>query len=208
MSTADIRKQIEYDGNKEKKNRVAYLPDDFTTHLPDKALQWLGKYGITEEERIQHQIGWTDERESLVFTARDVWGNLLLVQFRYMGTGLEIPKYYTRGYPESILWTVQRGDDSGGVLCIVEDYVSAVRVGRTVSASPLWGSGLSLNQICRISDRYERLLIWLDKDKAGHAMKLRVKALPYYKSVSVIVTDLDPKGYNDEQIGKAVGAVP
>src|SRR5438445_2966640 len=128
MSTQDIRKQIVYDDKKEKKNRAVYLPDDFTLTLPEIPLAWLRQYGITDQERQRYKIGWSDENESLVFAAFDCFGNLLLVQFRSFRQGA--PKYYTRGFPESVYWTIQVGTDFGGAVCVVEDFVSCLRVGR------------------------------------------------------------------------------
>jgi hypothetical protein len=206
---------MEYDDKKEKKNRAVYLPDDFTLNLPEIPLAWLRQYGITDQERQRYKIGWSDENESLVFAAFDCFGNLLLVQFRRFRSGQaghgntpNTSKYYTRGFPESIFWTVQVGPDFGGAVCVVEDFVSCLRVGRQHTAMPLWGSNLSLNQIRRLSDQYERLVLWLDFNKAGHAAKLRVKALPYFKSVSTVVTELDPKEQTDECIGKSLGILP
>ncbi len=205
MSIEDIKKQIQYDEDKDsKRNRKPYLPEDFSLSIPDAPLGWLRKYGITDEERQHYRIGWTDEHQSLVFPAFDLWGNLLMVQLR----GFPQKTFYTRGFPEAVLWTTNLSGRDTGSVCLVEDFVSAVRVGRNACASPLWGSGISLGQIRRIADRYERLSLWLDFDKAGVAARYRIKALPYFKSVSVIVTERDPKDYTDEQIKQNLGLVP
>lgn len=200
MSVEDIRKQIKYDENKEKKQRVVYLPDDFTHDIPAAALEWLQKYGVTDEERKKFRIGWTENEpalpRSLVYPAFDVFGNLLLVQFRSFN-----PKnFYTRGHPESVYWSVQVGNNLGPAICVVEDFISCIKVGRHCDAMPLWGSNLSLNQIRRLSDHYEVLQLWLDWDKLDQAVKLRIKALPYFREVHVIATDNDPKDYNDDQL--------
>jgi hypothetical protein len=206
MSVDDIRKQIRYEEDRDKKkSRKPYLPEDFSLSIPPVPLEWLRKYGVTDEEIQRLRIGWSESHGALVFPAYDVFGNLLLVQLRQMA-----PKgFYTRGFPESVIWTVAPTSPVlANSLCVVEDFVSCIRVGRIVESMPLWGSNLSLNQIRRLCDRYERLYLWLDFDKAGHAAKLRIKALPYFRSVSVIVTELDPKDYTDEQIGKNLGVVP
>lgn len=208
MSTEDIRKQIHYDDNKEKKARVVYLPADFTTDIPGMALEWLRKYYITDEEIRDYRIGWTDASGSLVFSAFDLFNNLLLVQLRtFCPERANFAKYYTRGYPETVLWSCGNRSRDFGPLVVVEDFVSAIRVGRTQEAMPLWGSGLSLNQIQKISDRWDTLILWLDWDKAGHAMKLREKALPYFKSVKVVASEKDPKEYTDERIAETLGQI-
>lgn len=203
MSVEDIRKQIRIEEDRDsKRSRKPYLPEDCTATIPDAPLGWLRKYGITDEERNRYRIGWTDEFASLVFPAYDVWNNLLLVQLR----GFPEKSFYTRGHPESVYWST--GPNVHNSVVVVEDFISCIRVGRTMEAMPLWGSQLSLNQIKRLSDHYERLFMWLDFDKTGHTSKLRYKALPYFREVSQIVTELDPKDYTDEQIAKNLGVVP
>lgn len=208
MSTEDLKKQIDYNDKKEKKKCVVYLPTDFTLSIPQAPLEWLKKYGITDNERLAYKIGWSEDERSLVFPAFDLYANLLLVQLR----GFPEKSFYTRGFPESVVWTAAPAGSTdlpnGRSISVVEDFISAIRVGRTMEATPLWGSQLSLNQVRRLSDRYEHLFLWLDYDKAGHAMKLRIKSLPYFKSVSVIVTEKDPKDYTDEYIAQTLGVIP
>lgn len=214
MSVEDLKKQIRYNEEKEKKNRAAVLPADYSLVLPDEAVEWLEKYQITEEERLTYRIGWTNDAplpaspESLVLPAFDVFGTLLLCQFRSFRQDGGYQKYVTRGYPESVIWTVPNGVSAGRSLCVVEDFVSCLRVGRTVDCMPLWGSNLSLNQVRRLCDRYENLYLWLDFNKVGHAKKLAFKAQPYFKTVSVIATELDPKEYSDVLIAQNLGTLP
>lgn len=208
MSVADIRSQIRYDTDKlGKRLRVPYLPEDYTSVLPEPAVEWLGKYGITEGERKRYRIGWTEHDESLapalVYPAFDLYGNLVLVQLRR----LEPKDFYTRGNPESVYWTTAFDSNVSNSIVCVEDFVSCIRVGRFVEAMPLWGSSLSLNQIRRLSDHYEHLTLWLDFDKAGSSQKLRYKALPYFKSVRSIVTKLDPKELADDDVAANLGVV-
>lgn len=208
MSTEDIRKQIRYDEDKEKKkNRAVYLPADFTLSIPEAPLAWLRKYGVTDDERNYYRIGWSDENRALVFSAYDKFNNLLLLQYR---THPE-KSFYTRGFPESSFWFALPagcGDvGDGGSVCVVEDYISAIRVGRIMPAMPLWGSNLSLGQVRRLSDYYENLFLWLDMDKASHAAKLAIKARPYFKTVTQIVSEHDPKDYSDSDIATRLGVV-
>lgn len=204
LSVEDLKKQIDYNDKKEKKQRVVYLPADYSLSIPPAPLDWLKKYGITDNERFTYKIGWSHDEQSFAFPAFDLYGNLLLVQLR----GFPNKSFYTRGFPEAVCWTVRPVGGSSRSVSVVEDYISAIRVGRVVETTPLWGSNLSLNQIKRLSDRYEHLFLWLDYDKAGHAMKLRIKSLPYFKSVSVIVTEKDPKDYTDEHIAQTLGVIP
>lgn len=208
MNVEDIKKQLQYEEEKEKRNTVVNLPLDYGLLLRADAASWLSKYGITDEERMKYQIGWSDIYESLVLPAHDIFGSLLLVQRRYFGTG-PFQKYITKGYPESTLWTcrprhIARNDkpeDSyNGTIILVEDYVSAVKVGREHEAMPLWGSSLSLGQIKKLADRWERIVFWLDFNKTKESMKFRIKAEPYFLSAYVVATEKDPKDYATEEI--------
>jgi hypothetical protein len=215
MSIADIKKQIKYEEEKERRNVSVSLPADFSLVLRQDAGHWLEKYDVSDSERFKYKIGWSDIYESLVFPAFDYGGNLLLCQRRYFGAD-GFPKYHTKGFPESVLWSARPSavdtrpdpyDTFNGTLVLVEDFVSAVRVGRSFEASPLWGSNFSLGQLKRVSDRWERLVIWLDPDKTKEAVKLRLKAEPYFESACVITSPKDPKDYNDAVIKELVAYV-
>lgn len=173
------------------------LPSDYTRSLSLIGSQWLMKYGISKKERIHNNIGWSDKYESLVFPVYDAHHNVLLVQRRFFGTG-QWPKYHTKGKPESLLHILGDGDMDTGVL--TEDLLSAIKVGRQYNATPLWGSNLSLEKIKRLSHRFARLIIWLDRDKAKDSVKYKWRASPFFEKVSIIVSDHDPKEYNDDAI--------
>jgi hypothetical protein len=210
MSVADLRALLEKQENK-KTNDSIRLPADFSTTLPPQAISWLKQYNLTDDEITKFHIGWSDEYESrtrighvvqwpsIIFPAFDIWGNLLVYQRRSFNAE-GFPKYHTTGSPESVLWTVQPGDKPNDCLVLVEDFVSALKVGRQFETAPLWGSNLSFTQITRISDRYSFLILWLDQDKTGYAAKLRLKALPFFREVLVVSTEKDPKSYDDDEI--------
>lgn len=207
MNVEDIRKQLKYEQEKEKRALAANLPIDFSLVLRKDAQDWLEKYGVTDGERFKYKIGWSEIYESLVFPAFDGFGNLLLVQRRYFGRE-SFPKYHTKGFPESVVWTTRPTDlpmgdprlPYNGVIVLVEDFISAIKVGRQFECSPLWGSNVSLGQIKRLSDRWKEVVFWLDFNKTKEAMKYRLKALPYFEAVWVVSTEKDPKDYNDGEI--------
>lgn len=213
LSVEELWKRIreQKEKRKYKKNAHITLPFDYSIMLPEKAEQWLDQYGITDAEKINYRIGWSDFYESLIFSAFDVWGNLLVVQRRYMGSRTDIPKYHTKGYPESVIWSVYpNGDESptvgnvadtyNGDIVLVEDYISAIKVGRHLEVSPLWGSQLSLDKLRRMAARWEKVIFWLDANKLKDAMLFKDRCLPYFKYANVIFSEKDPKCYDDDQI--------
>jgi hypothetical protein len=184
------------------------LPYDYSIVLREDASAWLDKYEITPSERFKHKIGWSELYESLVLPAYDIWGNLLVLQRRYFGSG-KWPKYHTKGRPESCIWSVSPSSGNAvanptatydGTLVIVEDYVSAIKVGRQFETMPLWGSNLSNPQLSRIADRWQEIVFWLDGDKTKEAMQFRMRAAPFFQAAWVVSTEKDPKEYNDGEI--------
>ena len=172
------------------------LPYDFTYDLPGVALEWLRKYGITDQEIQQNHFGWSNKYESLVFPVFDCFGNLLMYQNRYFGSEVH-QRYHTSGMPDLVYHVNGGGGDS--IVC-VEDLLSAIKVSRITQAMPLWGSTLSMQRLRTLGERFTNLVIWLDKDKAGYAIKRAQAAKPFFDDVRVIVTDLDPKQYSTEEI--------
>lgn len=212
MSIEDIKKQLKYEEEKEKRNATVALPADYSLFIRSDAQGWLEKYGITKEEQFRYKFGWSEIYESLVLPAYDLGGNLLVCQRRYFGQGA-FPKYHTKGYPESVVWTTrprsadfrpEPRDTYNGTIVIVEDVLSAVKIGRRNEATPLFGSNLSLGQIKRLSDRWEEVIFWLDFNKTKEAMKYRLKAAPYFNAAWVVSTEKDPKDYSDSEISEFI----
>jgi DNA primase len=195
-------------------NVIVHLPSDFDYGLPSQALEWLRKYGITNEEIARYRIGWSDARQLLVLPVFDDNGNLVYLQTRYFGQNEKYPKYVTSGESEKVFAIMDSegrhhvhnaNDGVLNKLVLVEDFISAIRVSRSYPAMPLFGSNLSIPRIRVLSDRVTNLVIWLDRDKLKEAVKARFKALPYFDSVTVIVKDLDPKEYTDDEIRSIIG---
>ena len=209
MSLTDIKQKIKREKKQNEYRSGVSLPFDFTYSIPAVALAWLQKYGITAEEINRERIGWCDSKQYLLFPVYDLYDNLLLWQGRYFGGNEAHPKYDTRGTPETVFNVVdsaRRHDSSDDRLwshdfvVLVEDYISAIKVGRQFPAMPLFGGEISLDRIRKLSDMVTSLVTWLDRDKLRSAIKSRFKALAYFDKISVIVADKDPKEYNDKEI--------
>lgn len=179
------------------------LPSDYSRALGLEGAKWLMKYGITREEITKNHIGWSDKYESLIFPVFDIHDNLLLVQRRFFGHG-NWPRYHTKGKPESLVHIL--GDRDTDTCVLVEDLLSAIKVGRQQETSPLWGSNLSLDKIKRLSHRFANLILWLDRDKAREAVRYKWKASPFFQKISIIVSEHDPKEYSDDGIATFLAA--
>jgi hypothetical protein len=187
----DLKNRLE-SIKKEKENGTRLcLPSDTSYSIPSPPLDWLMQYGLTEREIIQNKIGWSKEKNSLVFPIYDPYGNLKLFQLRKFPEKV----FYMWGEKEGVDFIL--GNQTEKYVVVVEDYISTLKVGRQIPTCCLWGSSLSLERIRRLAGRYSSLLIWLDRDKTAYAGKVRVKAGFYFDTVRIIVTDEDPKTYPD-----------
>ena len=169
------------------------LPDDITDVLPQKALQWLGKYGIMKDEL--NTFLWSSEREYLIFPFFDSEGRIAAWQGRSFGdTGR---KYFTTGAVSDIM--ILYG--TGNTVILTEDVLSAIKVGRVAVGLPLLGSNIPPRLLQRLATRFKDLGIWLDRDKAKESHHGAVRASQMgFDRVRTIITDLDPKEYTTDEI--------
>ena len=184
--------------NKKGKNEHIFLPSDYTRSLPAVAIDWLKKYEITEREVISNHLCWSPSHERLYFPVYDVYGNLVLYQGRFFGTNTRAPRYSTRGFPDLTYHFI--GRDTNSCVVLVEDIISAIKVGRFHLAMPLWGSQISTERLIKLGDRFKDLIIWLDRDKAKYSLKQRYKASIFFDRVANIITEKDPKEYTNGEI--------
>ncbi len=193
-SIANMKKR---GGNAQNRTSFLFDKEDFSYSIPADALAWLRKYGITDAEVHKHNICWDEEKQSLIFP---IFDNERLVSYtgRYFGTDKDHPRYITAGDKKAHykLFAQEESD----VYVLVEDYVSAIKVGRHFNCIPLLGAHVSLSLIISLV-RYQPILrVWLDRDKASQAITFSNRARQYIKDCATIVTDLDPKDYNDGAI--------
>ena len=83
---------------------------------------------------------------------------------------------------------------------VVEDVVSAIKVGRVATGLPLFGNSLPPEWMARIARlRPESVRIWLDSNMVQKARKTAIKMNKIYPC-RTIETELDPKCYSTEEI--------
>ncbi len=170
---------------------ISDIFDDCSSIIPEKPLKWLKSYGITNEEIQLHGIVYSPKRESL----------RLGIQWRYFGRTELHPKCITfdrTGY------SLEVGDnpDTG---IFVEDFISAIKVGRTFTGLPIFGAHVEASRLKWASDRFKRVGIWLDSDKASVAARIVHKGrLLMGDRCFRIWTEQDPKCYTTEKIKEFV----
>ena len=166
--------------------------------VPIKALGWLRKYGITNEEITTHDFHWSWDEMLLLFPVYEEGRNMVMWQGRNFGDG---PKYLTSGPKSDTLYRV--GKAASDTIIVTEDLISAIKVGREYEAAPLWGAEMGLGLIKKVAGEYSNLGVWLDPDKTLQAVEIALRASQYIPTF-VITSTRDPKEYGLEAITELV----
>lgn len=187
------------------------LDADLCTDFPRHVVSWLGQYGITVEEGLRHGWKYSPGRDQLVFIFRDEEGRVAVTQARNFREGSKV-KYFTQGPTQQIL-PIFRGMEQRQLqrsrLVVVEDVVSAAKIARQCDAMSCLGSTLSLSKQARLRALgYQQMVLWLDSDKLGNAMRISSQARLLGFETKVVYTPLDPKEYDDGEITRRLENSP
>lgn len=121
-----------------------------------------------------------------------------MYQGRYFGSGT-YPKYITHGYVSST-YNIHWHDKNSKEIVVVEDFISAIKVSRVINCMPLFGSSIPSGRLKVLSQTFDSLIIWLDKDKQSDYPSLVNKGSTYFDKCKCIFSDFDPKQYSTEEI--------
>lgn len=174
--------------------------------IAEPGLQWLGRFGITVQECLLWGIRWDPKYEQLVFHFHDEAGKLRCTQARNFNRDRAAKaKYYNVGNKEDSFQVYQSQSTEVsrrlGSLCITEDALSAIKVGRQVPAMPALGTSVSKARLIKIQRQgYQKVLVWLDRDKFKEAMEIADMCKWLGMSAKAIYSEKDPKEYDDEEI--------
>jgi DNA primase len=189
------------------------LPHDFTTEIPPNEAVWLYRAGVSTEIAKHYGFGYSQHLRRVVLP---VYSDGDLVGFTARSTIGAKPKYIER--MSNAASAVFSSDPAvrlpdcdtvtGPDLVIVEDILSAVRVGRVARrAVALLGTSANEHQLA-VTKGCKTISIWLDADRAGktahHKLKRRLE-LQGYPTVS-IRTEQDPKRYSNREIRRLLSS--
>lgn len=174
--------------------------------IPLRAINWLiTTNALYTEELINHRIGYSQSRDLLIFPIYGANNDLLMWQGRYFGDNPNHPKWKTYGNVKDILHIIKpsRGSNYANTIILVEDIVSAIKVGRIYHAAPLFGSVVHPEFVQRLRKIYDNLGIWLDFDKKKESIKAAIR---YSTSMNtfVISTACDPKLYASHALSQFI----
>ena len=162
-------------------------------NIPQNAMQWLLKYDIRLDEIDKYNIGWEPNMNVLVLIQNsNYW------QGRNFGFGNA--KYRSNGIKPLTIY------GEGDTIILVEDVLSAIKIARThkYCASPLLGSSLSKQAESQLVKEYKHIYVWLDRDKASNAVRIRNRLRSLGVTSRAIISDLDPKEYDKQTITEII----
>jgi Zn ribbon nucleic-acid-binding protein len=165
--------------------------------LPTSALKWLLQYELTLDEMEGFRYA-----DKMVKKGQEVDCNLLVLTNSndyWLARNLDNDgvRYLSSGNKPFLKY-----GNNNDVVIFVEDIISAVKLGRVVTAVPMLGARV-LREWWKNVTPYDRVIIWGDKDKAIDNVKLARRASEILgRKVEYIITDKDPKCYSTQDIYK------
>lgn len=179
------------------------LPSDFDLEIPDYGRVWLLKGGVGAYLVKKYNIGWSEKMNRVVLPVFEE-GTLTAVQSRSVWDAQQ-PKYLNKkGSSSALFWAKKKLqlERVSNALCITEDILSTIRVGRLNDCVSTLGTILSDKTAARLLEDYDEFFIWYDGDEAGlRGARKGKRALQMQGGkVHLIKTELDPKEYNNDEI--------
>ncbi len=165
-------------------------PGEFSVTI----LRWLAQYYIYEKEIKQHKIGYVAPcnfyEESLLFPVIQENNTVKEWQRRFFPS----KKFYSSpGLSNSVFVTNAHTDN---YVVIVEDYISAIRMGQVANCLCLFGTKLNSVKLTYLFNYYRNILVWLDDDEPGQtSAKQIVHSLDKYMLYRGREHPFDPKSH-------------
>ena len=169
---------------------------------PANARVWCYRYGITDAEIKRYGFLYSERLRRVVLPIYNN-GELVSYQTRRVFDDDERPKYLSYGNKDTVFHVEHSSDKR---LCIVEDLLSSIKVGRYINTLALRKTSLSDNELRWILEKgYNEFIIFLDDDNAQVKRQQLVlkNKLENFGRVTIIHSGgRDPKEYDDEELRK------
>jgi len=195
---------------------IPALPEDITNKLGREAYEWLLRYFPVED--FPRCLYSRSERKLYFMLEGGAY------QYRYFGDNKDHPKWVGYGINDNLLHIItptainnhyrqslylDQYNNYKPPIILVEDLISASKVGHHTPTLCLFGSNISLKRLATLKLLgYNEVIIWLDWDKKEYAVEASRKAQSIGLQARVIHTKLDPKDYTYLEIGKSLYAPP
>jgi hypothetical protein len=192
---------------KHQKKKNITLPKDFTLEIPPHGLVWLYKYDLRDSEIRRFGIGYSPLMDRVILPVYSDRGKLLYFSGRYLKDAKKdkVPKYMTvKDSTRKRVYFFRLDYPHDQQIVLVEDQLSAIKVGRVTNACALLGSYVDQELIKRCCNRFGRVYLWLDNDMAGKIIQTSKRFRDMGKPVFPVVSKHDPKVYREEEINEYV----
>lgn len=178
------------------------LPKDFTLDIPDKNALWLYKAGISAELARSYGIGYSEYYDRVVLPVYD-GEDLVAMQMR--ATDGRNPKYINPKGPKTHAALFKAGIPDNSPV-IVEDILSAIKVGRVKYAVSVLGTSLTDLRASRIAKESTSVTIWMDSDDAGRSGARKAQKQMNLLGIPnrIISTEKDPKLHTLNEIRRII----
>jgi Zn ribbon nucleic-acid-binding protein len=154
--------------------------------LATEAKKWLLGYGLSDEDMKQFTYDY--ENDVLYLYTSDSYR-----VGRFFAKDTKT-RYISKGRKPVLTYGI------GNVCVLVEDILSAIKVGRQYAAIPMLGAKPT-DDIVNALKGYESVVLWGDADKMRENIVVRNKLSERLnKPVKLCFTSLDPKCYSDLNI--------
>lgn len=167
------------------------VPADLTVQIAPPNLKWLQQY-LTNDE-IEQNFKYSPARKRHIFIAGSFWEERSVIAS---------PKSICHGTRPFLLHGAHHLA-SKGILLVVEDVVSAIKVGRHATSICLFGSEMNPDWLVWISKmgQVKEIVFWLDYDKTDEARSLARKMNLLKPGIATYqYTIKDPKDYEGETL--------
>lgn len=197
------------------------LPNDFSRDIPATAWKWLLQYGLGFRY-WQPFTGYSEKESRLIFTVgepidfsvgRYIDGGTGTSSGVRQGEGSLVHsvgakrKWYCYGDAHKKAHVI--GDSSAAEsIVLVEDIISAHKVGQVTSSIPLFGTNI-FEGVLPVLKLYKKpVILWYDADQKDHAVKRAARlsmltGLP----VSYRFTNSDPKSLSFDEIRNVLNGI-
>jgi hypothetical protein len=181
----------------EDENEMRSFLKQLTIDFSPECVGWLGSYEIDVAMACSNAFKWHPGYQQLVFCWFDDENQEDLIAYQARNFHPEHRKkrkYFSKGNLEQLLPLYHRYDSLRSEhLFLVEDVVSAVKLGAFSDAMPCLSSGLSSNKLARVSRRYKKITVWLDSNMLHNANTMARQLENLGCSTTVVHTPQDPK---------------
>lgn len=199
------------------------LPDEateLTSAFPVNILSWLYQYYIFEKEIRDNHIMYVPYEEFTLKSGVEYAGDSLIFPIIVDNA---IVSYQRRFFPSKMFHSIgmhrhifDTHSNTSKTVVLVEDFISAIRVGEVENCIWLQGTNLTPTLTSYIMKNYTTIKIWLDGDEPGQkAAQAAVKKIKRFaereglsrafanreqRIIHNIVTENDPKAYSHNEI--------